>query len=207
MKDTRHAKSRLGGDPETRRQLAIEMLRDTLSAVVETSAVGGVLVVCDVVDDIGSFDLPEGVDVTVAERPGLNEAIQYGATRLREAEDTRNLAVLPGDLPYLRSSELDNALARAAAFPLACVADRAGAGTTLLTSRAGHVLRPSYGPGSLQAHRAAGAVQLSFPPWSGLRRDVDEPFDISIDDSLNKRTRSVMIQRAAGVSLQLSGRG
>ncbi|KQY54446.1 MULTISPECIES: 2-phospho-L-lactate guanylyltransferase [unclassified Nocardioides] len=194
MKDTRHGKSRLGGEPGERRQLAIVMARDTLCAVVNASAVAGVLVVCDTADDVESFDLP-GVRVRVAEGPGLNEAIRFGADQLRSADPGRDLAVLPGDLPYLRSSELDNALDRAGAVPVACVGDRTGRGTTLLTARAGHELLPSYGEGSLLAHRAGGAVEIGLPAWSGLRRDVDHAGDLTVDASLNARTRSVLPAR------------
>lgn len=204
LKDTHHAKSRLGGNPGERRQLAIMMAQDTLSAVVNAPTVAGVLVVCDTADDLEWFDQP-GVRVRTAERPGLNEAIRCGAGQLRSEDPARNLAVLPGDLPYLRSSELDNALLRAGTVPSACVADRAGTGTTLLTARAGHPLQPSYGVASLEAHRAAGAAELGFPSWSGLRRDVDQPSDLSIHPALNARTRSVMT-RWAPDRLLLSGR-
>jgi 2-phospho-L-lactate guanylyltransferase len=205
MKDTRRAKSRLGGKPGERRQLAIVMARDTLCAVVNATAVAGVLVICDTAEDIESFDLP-GVRVRVADRPGLNEAIRYGAEQLRSADSERDLAVLPGDLPYLRSSELDNALHRASAIPLACVGDQLGTGTTLLTARAGHLLQPSYGVGSLQAHRAAGAVEIDLASWSGLRRDVDQPGDLRIDAALNARTRSVLTRRGEDSGLLASGR-
>jgi 2-phospho-L-lactate guanylyltransferase len=204
MKDTHRAKSRLGGDPRERRQLAIVMARDTLCAVMKASAVAGVLVICDTAEDIESFDLP-GVRVRVADRPGLNEAIRYGAGQLRSEDSNRDLAVLPGDLPYLRSSELDNALRRASAFPFGCVGDQPRTGTTLLTARAGP-LQPSYGVRSLQVHKAAGAVEIDLPYWSGLRRDVDNPGDLSVDPALNAQTRSVMTRRAAGSGLLLSGR-
>jgi 2-phospho-L-lactate guanylyltransferase len=191
MKDTRLAKSRLGGDPGQRRQLAIEMARDTLFAVVNVAGVEGVLVVCDREEDVESFAVP---GVTVVVRPGLslNEAVRAGADHLRAEDPTRNLAVLPGDLPYLRSSELDAALRRAAGFPATCMGDRTGRGTTLTTAQAGTDLVPAYGANSLARHRESGAVEVGTPAWSGLRRDVDRPEDLTIGQGLGTRTRRVL---------------
>jgi len=174
MKDTRTAKSRLGGAPEERRQLAIEMARDTLGAVVSASCVDGVVAVCDRDEDVESFELP---GATVVVRPGLslNEAVRAGAELVRADDASRNLAVLPGDLPYLRSTELEAALRRAARFAATCMGDRTGRGTTLTTARGGIDLVPSYGVDSLARHREAGAVEVGAPAWSGLRRDVDFP--------------------------------
>lgn len=193
MKDTRLAKSRMGGDPVERRQLAIVMARDTLCAVVNASYVEGVIVVCDRDEDVESLALP---GVTVVVRPGLllNEAILAGAELARSDDPARNLAALPGDLPYMRSTELEAALRRAAGFALTCMGDRTGHGTTLITARGGADLAPSYGVGSLARHRAAGAVEVGAPAWSGLRRDVDLPEDLAVTHALGPRTRSFIMR-------------
>jgi 2-phospho-L-lactate guanylyltransferase len=195
MKDTRLAKSRLGGAPGERRQLAIVMARDTLCAVVNASRVEGVLAVCDREEDFESFALP---GVTVVVRPGLslNHAVRAGAELLRAENPARNLAVLPGDLPYLRSTELDAALDRAAGFAATCMGDRTGRGTTLTTARSGTDLVPSYGVDSLARHREAGAAEVCTPAWSGLRRDVDLPEDLTITYALGPRTRRVMTNQS-----------
>lgn len=196
MKDTRAAKSRLGGTPGDRRQLAIVMARDTLCAVVNADAVEQVLVICERPEDIESFSLP-GVEVLA--RPGLdlNAAIQAGAAVLRAADAQVSLASLPGDLPYLRSTELDVALARAATHPRCCIGDRDRIGTTLLTARAELDLDPRYGEGSLLAHHDSGAVELGMPAWSGLRRDVDVPEDLTASVALGARTKALFERRAA----------
>lgn len=196
MKDTRVAKSRLGGAPDERRQMAIVMARDTLSAVVNATCVDGVLVVCDREEDVESFALP---DVTVVVRPGLslNEAVLAGAELLRAEDPARNLAVLPGDLPYLRSGELEAVLDRAAGHAATCLGDRAGRGTTLTTARVGTDLVPSYGVESLARHREAGAVEVEAPAWSGLRRDVDVLEDLAGTAALGRCTRRLIEQRAA----------
>lgn len=195
MKDIRRAKSRLGIRRDRRRELAIAMARDTLCAVANASCVERVILVCQNVADIESFSMT-GVVVVVREALGINEAIVAGAEALSAECLGANIAVLPGDLPYLQPTELDVALVKAAALESACVADRSGTGTTLLTARAGHGLNPAYGAGSLQAHQDGGAVELSMPVWSGLRCDVDEPGDLVVNASLGCETRAALERRA-----------
>lgn len=191
MKDTRQAKSRLLGTPGERRQLAIVMARDTLCAAVNAQAVGGVLVVCDRDDDIESFALP-GVTVIARHGLDLNAAIGAGAAHVRAGHPERSLAAIPGDLPYLRSDELDTALLRAASHAHAVVPDRAGDGTVMLTARAGSALDPRFGPDSFARHRDAGAAELTIPSWWGLRGDVDVAADLVLGGSLGIRTRSLV---------------
>jgi 2-phospho-L-lactate guanylyltransferase len=193
LKDTRDAKSRIRGDPGDRRRLAIQMARDTLCAIVLADVVDAVVVVCGRTEDRWSFRLP-GVRVVACPGLGLNEAVRAGVRLVRRADPGANVAVLPGDLPYLRSAELDAALVCAADHPRAVVADHHGTGTTLLTARGGSEAEPRYGPHSLRRHRAAGAVVLSFPTWSGLRRDVDDRIDLTDGPALGPRTR-VLLRR------------
>jgi 2-phospho-L-lactate guanylyltransferase len=194
MKDTTTAKSRMGGTATERRQLAIAMARDTLCAVANAELVERVLVVCDRAEDIESFSLP-GVEVLVVEGGSLNAAVLAGAARIRAGDPGAALASLPGDLPYLRSTELDVALAKASRFSRCCVADPAGVGTTLLTARPSTDLLPCYGEDSLLAHRAGGAIELNLPVWWGLRRDVDLPEDLKHGVSLGFRTRGLLERR------------
>lgn len=191
MKRTDRAKSRLGGPHGRRRQLAILMARDTLCAAVNATNVAGVLVVCQQEADVESFSLP-GVRVVV--RPGLdlNQAVRAGQEMLRAVHLDADVAVLPGDLPYLRSSELETTLRRAGEVPRAVVGDREATGTTLLTARGGVDLDPAYGADSLSRHLASGAVRLDPPTWSGLRRDVDLADDLVVNVALGRRTRQLM---------------
>jgi 2-phospho-L-lactate guanylyltransferase len=80
-----------------------------------------------------------------------------------------SIAVLPGDLPFLSSGELDRALTCAREHPMACVADQHGTGTTFLTARRGESLIPSFGSDSFSRHRAIGAAPLRIDAKSGLR--------------------------------------
>lgn len=191
MKDLAQAKTRLAVTGSRRRQLAIVMARDTLCAVVGAVAVEGVVVVCQREKDVDSFALP---GVTVVARPGLdiNCAICAGVALARCGRARANVAALPGDLPYLRSSELDVVLDRAASVQRGVVGDRSGTGTTLLTAVAGVELEPRYGPGSLSRHIEAGATRLNVPPWSGIRRDVDVRSDLASTPALGRRTSALL---------------
>ena len=191
MKDTRLAKSRLGGPAVDRRELAVSMARDTLHAITNTPEVGGAIVVCDHEGDVASFSAP-GVTVVVRHGLGLNEAILAGASIVRSEDPNRHLAALPGDLPYLQPIQLQAALAQAAKFLNTCVADRHGLGTTLLTARRGAELKPSFGVDSLRRHRSQGSVELSIPVWSGLRCDVDVAADLIFTFPLGRHTRRVL---------------
>lgn len=196
MKDMTHAKTRLAETRSQRRQFAIVMARDTLCAAANADAVEGVLVVCEREEDVESFALP---GVTVLARPGLdiNDAIRAGVAVARSGRDHANVAALPGDLPYLRSSELDVVLDRAASVQRGVVGDRTGTGTTLLTALAGVELDPRYGPDSLSRHIEAGATQLSVPAWSGIRRDVDVQSDLAPTPALGRRTSALLDKKFA----------
>ena len=85
---------------------------------------------------------------------------------------------MAADLPALGAAELARALGEAAHARQAFVADTAGTGTTLYTAGPGVVFSPRFGPGSREAHRSAGAVELLLPGLDGLRRDVDTIADL-----------------------------
>lgn len=200
MKDTRQAKSRLSESAEYRRQLAIAMARDTLSAVVGSHNVVRVLVVSSWVEDFSSLTL-RGVDIMVRPQLGLNAAIREGAAALRSVDSACNLAALPADLPYLQSDELAAALTDAGLYPRTVVADRSGTGTTLSTARADACLVPLYGAGSFLRHRHAGARELPVPIGSGLRRDVDVSADLRLTPDLGPHTSEVLASRETVTSV------
>jgi 2-phospho-L-lactate/phosphoenolpyruvate guanylyltransferase len=168
--------SALVGDPAAGHQeLVLALLADTVAAARAAPAVDLVLVVTDdpraaaVVRALGAR--------TVGDEPdsGLNAALAHGARQAR-AVTAGPVAALSSDLPALRPAELTAALLAAAALPRAFVADAAGTGTTLLAVPDGE-LDPRFGPGSAEAHAAAGAVPLDGN-WPGLRQDVDTPADL-----------------------------
>jgi 2-phospho-L-lactate guanylyltransferase len=170
------AKSRLrGAVPDARHQdLALAMVRDTVSAVLACAEVTELLVVTD---DPAAAGAAAALGAhAVPDRPGagLNAALRFGADLV--AGLSRHRAVLAGDLPALRPDELGSALR--AAHGRSFVPDAGGSGTVLLTAPPGIALEPRFGPGSAAAHAASGA-RLIGGAGPGLRHDVDTPADLA----------------------------
>lgn len=192
VKSTAIGKSRIGLGAEARVPLARAMAQDTVEAVAAATRVRLVVVLVEDPDDARLLECPPIIIAHQVSVAGLNESIREGAG-LPEL-DGDPVAVLPADLPSLRPAELDEALAWAASYPRAVVADREGSGTTLLTAREAALLDPRYGPGSFAAHCASGAVAVPVAAQSGLRRDVDVAADLREADGA--RTRAWLAGRA-----------
>ena len=181
------AKSRLYATGERplpeRRALVLALALDTITAALATGPVERVVVVTDEREAAG---LLRGAGaIVVPDRPdaGLNPALQFGATMAGAMAPESGVAVLASDLPALRADELGEALAAAADFDRAFVADAAGVGTALLAVAPGSPLDPRYGGPSRDAHLASGAHEL-VGDWPSLRRDVDTPADLSAAEAL-----------------------
>ena len=181
------------GDTESHAALVLALLADTVAAALDCPVVGSVLVVTD--DPAATAEVTRLGARTVADEPdgGLNPALEHGA---RAAGGTA-VAALSSDLPAMRPEELAAALTAAEAAPRCFVADAHGTGTTLLTA-VGTALRPSFGPGSAEAHRAGGAVQLTGE-WRGLVRDVDTEADLraAVRLGVGPRTTSLAVSLSA----------
>lgn len=169
------AKSRLALPEGLRRELVHALALDTLTAALECPAVDLVAVITGE-PRLGREASALGCLVLPDEGGGdLNATLSAGAARLPDHDTS---GVLLGDLPALRSDELDAALSALRALGDGFVADAAGTGTTLLVSGGSSRLRPRFGPGSRVRHRDAGLTELDLPV-PGLRRDVDTVEDLA----------------------------
>ena len=169
------AKTRLTPYGEQARQdLALAFAADVVEAA---RGAAQVLVVTD--DERAAARLSElGADVAPDDPDaGLNPALAHGAAVARRRFPREGVALLSADLPALRPAELDAALAAAAGYGVAFVADASGTGTTLLATAPGRPVEPRYGRASAAAHRAAGAIELTGG-WPSLRTDVDTAADL-----------------------------
>jgi 2-phospho-L-lactate guanylyltransferase len=178
--------------------VALAMALDTATAVLATPRVARVIVVTDdpvaaaALESIGASCVPD------APGAGLNPALRHGARY--PSAGLLGVASLGADLPALRPSELDAALAAVERLAArAFVADATGTGTTLLAAPTGWALRPAYGPGSAGAHAIGGAVALP-DPWPSLRQDVDTAADLAAARllGLGPRTAALVDVAAAG---------
>lgn len=184
-------KSRLAVPGIDRVALARAIARDTVAAVARAARVAEVVVVTadGPWPDLGArapeigreTDREAPTDPEFAGSPalrfvtesapsGLDAAVRTGLATLDPGQPR---AVLLGDLPALRPSDLDAALALADDMPRGLVADAEGTGSTLVTALPGVGLEPAFGEGSAARHRALGHADLGVQPGSTLRRDVD----------------------------------
>ncbi|WP_433369306.1 2-phospho-L-lactate guanylyltransferase [Actinoplanes sp. CA-142083] len=192
------AKSRLRGAVPAARHadLALAMVRDTVTAVLAGSAVAELVVVTD--DPVTAAAVTELGARVVPDRPGadLNEAMRFGADEAAGVDRFR--VVMTGDLPALRPGQLDEALG--AAHGRSFVADAAGTGTVLLAAPPGVPLDPRFGLGSAVAHAASGATPLAGD-WPGLRQDVDTPADLALVLSLGAGRHTCALLRDLGLTV------
>jgi 2-phospho-L-lactate guanylyltransferase len=202
------AKSRLAvlAGPR-RRELALALASDTVSAVVACPEVDRVIVITSdhlarrrlaalgavVVADIAAGSYDAGLDgpgvlsgAELASQDSLNAALRHGAAVAARRWPGTGIAALTADLPALRPADLGAALraVRAAtgtgadgAARSAFVPDAAGVGTTLYAVVPGGDFRPDFGGASRMRHAAGGAIELALDA-PGIRQDVDTPADL-----------------------------
>ncbi len=184
------AKSRLRDvtDSDAAHARLVDAIRhDTLRAVAGTPAVARIVLAVD--EPWTATDVEH--EVFVQTSGGLNEALSQAQAWAMTRWPQEGIAALVGDLPALRPSELDLALAQAAGHERAYVADAARFGTTTLTARPGIELRPAFGDGSAARHDViASAITAAGP---GLRLDVDTPEDLAAALRLGVGTRTTEV--------------
>ena len=171
-------KSRLVGLPDEQRAgLATAFARDTVAAALAADRVGAVMVVTDdasfaaVAVADGCTTLPDGVT------GDLNGSLVQAALEAARRWPSYAVAAVCADLPALRSTDLDEALGRVPADGAGFVADARGEGTTTYAAASAALFVPRFGPGSRDAHAAAGTVEITGELPS-LRQDVDDVGDL-----------------------------
>jgi 2-phospho-L-lactate/phosphoenolpyruvate guanylyltransferase len=194
------AKSRLAslGD-DVRRELVGAFVTDTVSALLDTSCVGRVLVVTDEValarwlTGLGVAAIPDAFS------DDLNATLAQGAAELLRRDPELRPAAVCADLPALRPEELAEVLATVEPRRAAFVADAAGVGTTLYTAPDLQMFQPRFGSRSREAHLAAGAVELDTTAAPSLSRDVDTPDDLRAALELGVGNRTSFVLTTVGL--------
>jgi 2-phospho-L-lactate guanylyltransferase len=110
---------------------------------------------------------------------GLNRSLRHGVGVLAADHPDCFLGAILADLPALRPSHLDAALASAFANEFSFVPDAGGVGSTLLVSSDTRHFKPRFGFESAARHSAIGAVDLAGSAGETLRHDVDTVQDLS----------------------------
>ncbi|MGH3095640.1 MAG: 2-phospho-L-lactate guanylyltransferase [Streptosporangiales bacterium] len=194
VKTLDRAKSRLAAVAgERRADLALAMAADTVEAALRSPAVAALVVVTD--DPEATAELKPLGAVIVRDEPdsGLNPALLHGARTARAYASS--VGALSADLPALRPDLLAAVLEHAQQHPSAFLADLAGTGTTLYTAAVDAAFSPSFGEGSAQRHRAAGAAELDGEGLDPLRRDVDTRADLVAAVRLGTGPRTAALAR------------
>lgn len=188
------AKQRLSGllASGSRQALAQAMFSDVLGSLRHVAGIEEIAVVtANPVAE--SAARGEGVRILRdRSEDGQSAAAEIGIAHALETGFERVLLV-PGDTPLLDPGEVASMLtmAEADAIPVVIVPDRHGTGTNALLLSPPTAIAPSFGPGSLERHRAAAdaaglAYRLEAPP--SLTLDVDTPEDLSaLSEALEER--------------------
>lgn len=169
---------------------------DTISAAAHCGLVGRVIVVTDE-PTLNENAFPESLSRKISfhrDAPaGLNPALNHSINLLRNTHPHERTAILLGDLPALRPSDLGDALYAGVHLERAFVRDAEGTGTTLLQASKPSRLVPAFGPGSATKHEQLGYVELRGP-FGNLARDVDTTEDLARlkTDHLASHTRSLL---------------
>jgi 2-phospho-L-lactate guanylyltransferase len=175
------AKSRLAGRlaPDERRALVVYLLDVVLGALRGSTFIDRTIVVTPDPDVLGLAARNGAVGLR-EQGAGLNAAItQARDVAIRWGAGT--VLVMLGDLPLVRSDDVDDLVRAAEAADVVLAPDRHRHGTNALVLRPPGALEPAFGPGSYPAHRAAaralGLRTLDFQS-SAIAFDVDVGADL-----------------------------
>lgn len=202
------------GGPRAKSRLVVEhhgaraALARAIAEDCVTAAVDGLpprrVVVATADSEVAAWARGAGASVATDPGRGLNAAVRAGVRSVHHevGSSTCAVAVLLGDLPALRPTDLRRALAACADDERAIVPDLAGSGTVLLTTRDSRNLTPSFGAGSAGRHEAMGHVRrdLDLPR---LRTDVDDTASLAAALALGVGPKTEAV--ASGVIRALHG--
>lgn len=199
-----NAKTRLASlmSESERESLAQVMLNDVLLAVSSSLLVSGVLVVSNevraryAVERLGGLFLEE-------EKSGLSASIEQAGKWLVK-HGQRGMLMIPGDVPLVRSSEIDEIIIKHRGDQALTIApDTQRDGTNALCVSPIQLIKFSFGKASFSKHFAAGE-QLGLAPItvnsSGLALDIDNPLDLQMLLSFDNETETLAYLADSGIA-------
>jgi 2-phospho-L-lactate/phosphoenolpyruvate guanylyltransferase len=186
VKGFRNAKQRLGGllDSAEREMLAEAMFRDVLRQVLqarglfETVVVTGDDTVAEIAESLGARVLRENAET------GETEAVDFARMNLKHA-GCEALLIIPGDMPLVRSADIELVLAQMPAGQIAPFAllvpshDRLGTNALLLAPP--DIIKLRFGYDSFSYHLSQVSAQglpIRFFENEHIALDIDEPKDL-----------------------------
>ncbi|MDA4848765.1 2-phospho-L-lactate guanylyltransferase [Hoeflea poritis] len=181
IKSLTFAKQRLASilTPSERAALVLAMLEDLL-ATISLLDHGKIWIVAS---DDAVFDIARKHDACPVCEPkatGYNEAVLLG---LEASQARRDVAVLPGDIPLARVSEIAALIAPTSSdkphIRLAAARDLQGTNGLFLSRK--DLVRPAFGANSFSRYRRASqkaGVQPQILEAPGMALDIDIPADL-----------------------------
>jgi len=204
VKETGAAKQRLAPalSPETRQSLALAMLDDVLDALAAASSLAGVIVVTTDTAARTRAERRGAAISTEGASDGHTGAVMAAARRLA----TRGAALLtiPGDVPLVRATDIDNLVAAhrsSEGFTIVPARDERGSNAILCSPANAVPLcfgENSYFP-HLDAARRRGIEPLAVP-LPRIALDIDCPDDLIEFLTAPDQTRAGALLRRLGIS-------
>ena len=188
-------------DREQLQRLSLAMLQDIIEALRGVAALDRVVVATPDAT-VAQAARAAGADALLRPDPGLNAAIDAGATDLLAADEP--FLVLLGDVAGARSEEIERLFEVAAELPApsATLAPSRDGGTSALLRTPWNAIPSRFGRDSAKAHRAAASNagiafrELALP---SLAIDLDRAEDLSLflgskdpGDSAGAGTRALL---------------
>ncbi|MGQ9787698.1 MAG: 2-phospho-L-lactate guanylyltransferase [Candidatus Hadarchaeaceae archaeon] len=166
-------------DPKTRRRLVLAMLTDMINAIGEAPSIFKTAIVSpdDEVLEFVRANRAEGV-----KDPGLdlNRAFKLAISRA-VASGAKAVLLLPGDLPLIQTSDIENITAMATNERDVVISPSKANGTSALFLRPPDIMELNFGGESFPRHLAE-AVRAGVRPRIyrsiSMSFDVDEPVDL-----------------------------
>ena len=175
-----HAKARLGGElkPEERVQVARALWEDALDLCGRADFLEWWVVTDD--PDLAAEASDRGFGAIPDRGQGLNAALEAGI-EVVQAAGAASVTVLPCDVPLTREDDLRDLLDTGATSDVVVVPSGRDGGTNGLYLAPPDLIRPQFGPASLQAHLTLArrrGYRCAILPLPRLALDIDTPSDV-----------------------------
>ena len=207
VKETHDAKQRLASvlSASLRHELALAMLQDVLEAVTEVKGLGGAILVTVDPQAIALARSYGAQTIADGAHDGHSGAVTAGARHLI-ARGRSTMLTIPGDLPLVTATEIEQLIAAhgpAPAFTIAPAHDDQGSNAILMSPPDAVPLR--FGEDSFFPHLAAArasGIEPCVMRLPGIAFDIDNPQDLHHFARLGSRTRAGrLIGESTGVRL------
>ncbi|MDQ3783954.1 MAG: 2-phospho-L-lactate guanylyltransferase [Actinomycetota bacterium] len=174
------AKRRLGAElePDERAEVARALWEDALDLCAGAAFLTWWVVSDD--PEVAAEASDRGF-ATIRDRgEGLNAALRKGIEAVNAA-GAESITVLPCDVPLAREDDLHDLLDTGATSDVVVVPSARDGGTNGLYLSPPNIIRPQFGPASLQAHLAHArgrGCRCAILPLPRLALDIDTPADV-----------------------------